>query len=99
MADAEIVLHRCTNIRVERTFVSNCNSITLQIEQRGGQTYEITLYDLPEEVTAKLAGLRYDGTLDFDDKEEADDERAPPPSAADGDAPWDAELNARAGES
>lgn len=75
MARTELILHNCTALRLERTFVTNGNSVTLQIEHDGDHVVEITLYDLPAEVTDKLAVLRDDGTSDFTE-EEADDDYA-----------------------
>jgi hypothetical protein len=60
----ELVIHRCTNLRLVRTFISNGNSVTLGIKHDGGET-EIVLYDLPAAVTDKLGVLRDADTQDY----------------------------------
>ena len=60
-----MTFHRCANVRLSSTFVSNANSVQLTIEHDGGET-EITLYDLPREVTDKINVLRDKWTRDVD---------------------------------
>jgi hypothetical protein len=58
-------MHRCVNVRLSGTFASNSNSVTLSIQNNQGET-EITLYDLPYEVTEKFAAFRDVYTIDYD---------------------------------
>jgi hypothetical protein len=63
----EITIHRCTGLRLVRTFASNGNSVTLGITDCHGGETEIVLYGLPAEVTDKLNILRDADTQDFRD--------------------------------
>ncbi|HEY2530252.1 MAG TPA: hypothetical protein VGJ20_20340 [Xanthobacteraceae bacterium] len=63
----QITMHRCNAVRLASTFVSNGNSVCLEVENRDGQTMEITLYDLPHEITAKFAVFRDGATKDYQD--------------------------------
>lgn len=60
----DLSFHRCTNVRVSHTYVSNSNSIQIVIEHDGGET-EITMYDLPAVVTNKFWTLRDERTSDY----------------------------------
>lgn len=64
MSAIDLTLHRCTNVRLARTFISNGNSVTLAIEHNGVVT-DITMYNLPAEITAKFEQFRDEKTLDF----------------------------------
>lgn len=64
----DIAFHRCSNFRLERTYRTNANSVTLAIEH-DGQTTEITLYELPKEITDKFEAFRDAETSDYVDTE------------------------------
>lgn len=66
--------HRCTNVRVSSTYVENSNSVTITIDHDDGYS-EITLFDLPFEVTDKFHRLRDEQTMDYRETGEDDDER------------------------
>jgi hypothetical protein len=82
----EITIHRCTSLRLVRTFVSNGNNVTLGIIDSNGGKTEIVLYNLPPEVTEKLNVLRDAETEDFDDERVPDPEIEAPVSPPNSDA-------------
>ena len=61
-----LAVHRCSNLRVESFFPSNGNSITLEVLADGDYKIRIALFDLPKEVTAKLACLADEHTRNSD---------------------------------
>jgi hypothetical protein len=65
-----LMFHRCTNVRLASTFVRNGNSVQLVITHDGNDT-EITLYDLPVELTEKFERFRDKWTHDYKDEEAA----------------------------
>ena len=44
----------CKSVSVSYHMPGNSNSITLEIEGEHGENYDLTLYRLPESVTARL---------------------------------------------
>lgn len=65
----QITVHHCVNVRLDRTYVQNANSVSLEIETDEDKI-DITLFDLPAEVTDKLAALRDADTQDHKDRDE-----------------------------
>lgn len=64
----ELTIHRCTGLRLARTFVSNGNMVALAITDSHGVKTEIILYNLPAAVTQKLDAFRDADTQDFADE-------------------------------
>ena len=61
-----ITFHHCENVRISHTYSQNANSVCLEIHSEDG-VMEITMFDLPQEVTDKLKVLHDDDTSDFND--------------------------------
>ena len=62
----DLAFHRCANVRLHATFVSNSNSVTLEIEHDGVKS-EIVFYGLPSSITDKFEAFRDHWTSDYDD--------------------------------
>ena len=54
MAGIQMMLHRCTGIRVDSHNKSNANAITLEILRQDEQMVSLVLFELPELVTDQL---------------------------------------------
>ena len=54
MSGIQMMLHRCTGIRVDSHNKSNANAITLEILRQDEQMVSLVLFELPELVTDQL---------------------------------------------
>ena len=54
MAGIQMMMHRCTGIRVDSHNKSNANAITLEILRRDKQAVSLVLFELPATVTDAL---------------------------------------------
>ena len=70
-----VSIHNTNEIKVVSHYPSNCNSITVQVKThsytaKDEEIYNITLYDLPKEVTDKLMEAFGQNAVIHEDSEE-----------------------------